>query len=355
MKSFEIAGRRIGEGEPCFIIAEAGVNHNGDPALAHQLIDVAADAGADAVKFQTFKAESLVTETAPMAAYQEANTGVSESQYAMLKRLELPEAAYADLLEHCKRRNILFMSAPFDEASVDFLDPLMPAFKIPSGEITNWPFLEYIARKGKPMIVSTGMCDLGEVEDALGVIRAAGADQIALLHCVSNYPAAAEELNLRAMATMRTAFNVPVGFSDHTLGLEACLAAVALGAPIIEKHFTLDKNLPGPDHKASLDPVELSALVRGVRAVEAALGDGIKRPTPGEKSSRELGRKSVVAVQNIPAGTVITREMLAMKRPGTGLAARDLPEIIGAKSNRNIAAGSLIQRHQINLSEEKHD
>lgn len=341
--SIEIGARRVGAGQPCYFIAEAGVNHNGDMALARQLIDAAAAAGADAVKFQTFKAEKLVTATAPKAAYQQQNMGGSESQFEMLKRLELLPDMHQELQHYCAAQGIAFLSTPFDEDSADFLESLgVAAFKIPSGELTNLPFLQHLARKGLPMIVSTGMSYLSEVEAALHSIQAAGDPPLILLHCVSNYPAAAEDSNLRAMHTLHTAFNVPVGYSDHTLGLEVPLAAVAMGAVLVEKHFTLDRTLPGPDHAASLEPEELRALVAGIRKVEAALGDGIKRPTPAELDTAAVARKSLITAQAIPAGAEITAAMITIKRPGTGLppAMRDF--VLGRRAARDLAAGEVI-------------
>ncbi len=343
MKSIDIGTHIIGLGQRTFIIAEAGVNHNGDLNAARQLIDVAQQAGADAVKFQTFKAEQVIAPHAPKAAYQLENTGTTESQLDMVKRLELSFDDFAGLHRYCQDRGILFMSTPFDYESADFLDRLgLPIFKVPSGEITNLPFLAHIAAKHKPLIVSTGMAYLGEVETAVRTIADAGNPDIALLHCVSNYPAAPADANLRAMQTMAAAFDVPVGFSDHTLGLEVPLAAVALGACIIEKHFTLDHNLSGPDHRASLEPDALAALVRGIRTVESALGNGRKVPTASERNTAEVARRSLVAACDIPAGTVVTRDRIAILRPGTGLAPAMLDYVIGKQARTHIPAGTLI-------------
>ncbi|MEA2031577.1 MAG: N-acetylneuraminate synthase, partial [candidate division Zixibacteria bacterium] len=249
-----------------FIIAEAGVNHNGNLELAKQLVDIAAKAGADAVKFQTFKAEKVVTPDSPKADYQLQATEESESQYEMLRKLELSHEQHVELMSYCRKQKIIFMSTPFDRESADFLYELsVPVFKIGSGEITNLPFLEYVSGKGKPVILSTGMSYLSEVDEAVKVVRKAGCERFVLLHCVSNYPAAAQDVNLQAMHTMATAFQVPVGYSDHTLGIEVSMAAVALGACVIEKHFTIDRTLLGPDHQASLEPDELSAMVKGIR------------------------------------------------------------------------------------------
>ena len=327
-----------------FIIAEAGVNHNGDMQLARQLIDAAAEAGADAVKFQTFKAERLASAQTPKCEYQKRASGPSESQLDMLRRLELPQAQHKTLMQHCRKRGIQFLSTPFEEESAKFLHKLgVPLFKIPSGEITNLPYLEYVARFGRPMIVSTGMSSLGEVEAAVHAIQTAGNQNIALLHCVSNYPAGPENVNLRAMHTMQQAFGLPVGYSDHTMGLEVALAAVALGAQIIEKHFTLDRNLTGPDHAASLEPNELKALVYGIRSIELALGNGLKVARSSESDTLAVIRKSLVAKRRIPAGKLLTSDMIAIRRPGTGLAPALRPYVIGRKAKDDIPAGEVIR------------
>ncbi len=340
---YQMSGRIIGANQPCFIIAEAGVNHNGDLDLAHQLIDVAIDVGADAIKFQTFRAEHLSTADAPKATYQLETTNAGESQFEMLRRLELDAAAHAALIAHCRDKHMVFLSTPFDEASADLLETLgVSAFKTPSGEITNLPYLSHVAHKNKPMIVSTGMAFLGEVETAVRTIEATGNNALALLHCVSNYPANPADINLRAMLTMARAFNVEVGYSDHTPGIEVALAAVTLGACIIEKHFTLDQNLPGPDHQASAEPAELAALVRGIRIVEAALGDGRKQPAASEANTAAVARKSLVAAYDIPAGTALTETMIAFKRPGTGLPPAMREYLIGRVTRRAISAGTLL-------------
>lgn len=338
-----IGNRSIDEARPAFIIAEAGVNHNGDLAMARRLVDVAAEARADAVKFQTFKADRVAAPSAPKAAYQSLTTGAGQTQLDMIRGLELPHSAFTELSGYCSRRGILFLSTPFDLESLDFLDQLgVPAFKIASGELTNTPFLECVARKGKPTILSTGMAMLREVEEALAVFFAAGNRELALLHCVSNYPMAPEHANLRAMKTMSDAFGVPIGFSDHSEGIEISLAAAALGARIIEKHFTLDKTLPGPDHRASLEPGELAALVRGVRIVESSLGHGRKEPAPGEADTASVARRSVVAAQDIAAGSVISRDMLDCLRPGTGLPPSRLSGVVGRRAKAEIKAGAMI-------------
>ena len=339
-----IGTRSVGFGAPVFIIAEAGVNHNGDLHLAKKLVDAAAEAGADAVKFQTFRAEELVSAAAPKARYQEETTGRDETQLEMIKRLELSAEAHWKLNEHCKSRKILFLSTPFDPQSADLLENLnILAYKVPSGEITNWPFLEHIASKRKPVILSTGMSDLSEVEGAIRVLRSAGCSELAVLHCTSSYPASAANSNLRAMHTLAEAFQVPVGLSDHTIGIEIPLAAVALGGCIIEKHFTLDKSLAGPDHQASLEPNELRLLVSAIRNVESAMGDGIKRPNPSEEDVRNVARRSILARQVIPQGALIEKEMLVFKRPGIGIPPSKLSTVVGRRAARKIPADTLIQ------------
>lgn len=338
-----IGDRRIGPANPCFLVAEAGVNHNGDPEAALRLVDAAADAGADAIKFQTFTVDRLTTKMAPKADYQKWTTDPMESQYEMLQRLELSEAAHRRLVERCRLRGVLFLSTPFDEASADFLERLaVPAFKVPSGELTNLPLVAHIAAKGRPMIVSTGMADLGEVEAAVRTVRATGNDQIVLLHCVSSYPAEAASVNLRAMATLASAFGVPVGYSDHTQGPAVALAAVALGACVLEKHFTLDCRLLGPDHAASTEPEDLAALIRAVRQVEASLGDGRKLPAVEERTTALAARRSLVAACDIAPGSVLTEAMVALRRPGTGLPPAMRPYVVGRTARTAIPAGTPI-------------
>jgi N-acetylneuraminate synthase len=313
-----------------YIIAEAGVNHNGSLDLAFKLIEAAKDCGADAVKFQSFRADLLATRSAHKAAYQERTTQKSESQFDMLKRLELDAEAHQKLIAHCKQTGIEFLSSPFDEASADLLDTFgIASFKVPSGEITNLPFLEHIGRKRRPVILSTGMSTLGDVEDAVRVLRSAGVSQLTLLHCVTEYPAPYAEVNLRAMNTLKCAFNLPVGYSDHTPGIDISIAAAALGAEVIEKHLTLDRSLPGPDHAASLEPAELKEMIASIRRVEQALGTGIKAPTACEIPNISVARKSVVAARTLPAGHQLTAKDLTIKRPGNGLAPKLLPELVG--------------------------
>jgi N,N'-diacetyllegionaminate synthase len=328
------------------IVAEAGVNHNGDAALAHRLIDVAADAGADLVKFQTFSADRLVTTTAGKAEYQQRTGGAGESQHAMLRRLELSREMHLELIEHCKARGIRFFSTAFDLESLRLLVDLgADCFKVPSGEITNLPYLRLMGSYGKPVILSTGMCTLGEIEAALGVLEQSGTprDRITVLHCTTEYPAPMDEVNLRAMLTIRDAFGVKVGYSDHTLGIEVALAAVALGASVIEKHFTLDRTLPGPDHAASLEPAELVALVSGIRNIERALGSVHKAPAPSEVRNKSVARRSLVAACAIRAGEVFTEANLAVKRPGTGISPMSWDQVIGRKAPRDFRADELIE------------
>lgn len=341
--TIDVAGQQIGPGYPCFVIAEAGVNHNGDLNSAYRLVDTAILAGADAVKFQTFKAAALASPNAPKADYQKHGTDSAESQYEMLRRLELSTQDHEALFRYCQRRGILFLSSPFDEESADFLETLgVAAFKIPSGEVTNPLFLAHVARKGKPMIISTGMAYLGEIETAIRTVKQEGNNNLILLHCVSNYPADPVNVNLRAMQTMRTAFKTLVGYSDHTMGIEVALAAVAMGACVIEKHFTLDRGLPGPDHRASLEPDELATLIEGIRKIELALGHGRKEPAASELNTAAVARKSLVAAQDIVAGTVLTESLLAIKRPGTGLPPVLRPSLVGRVAAQDIAAGTLL-------------
>jgi N-acetylneuraminate synthase/N,N'-diacetyllegionaminate synthase len=342
MREIKVADRVIGEGHPCFVIAEAGVNHNGRPDLARKLIDKAKGVGADAVKFQVFSAEEIVTRTAKKAEYQKRGTGEG-TQYKMLKRLELSEDDLEGLAQHAEKRGIIFLASAFDEKGADLLERLgAPAFKIPSGEITNFPLLKHIAGKKKPIILSTGMSTLGEVWEALEVIRKEGTNDVVLLHCVSNYPAKVEEVNLRAMGTLRRVFGLPVGLSDHTVGITIPIAAVAVGAAVIEKHLTLSRKLPGPDHSASLEPDEFREMIAGIREVERALGDGIKRPTESEERMKKIVRKSIVAKVHIPKYTVITEQMLSIKRPGTGLEPKYLKEVIGKRARKEIEADEII-------------
>ena len=327
------------------IIAEAGVNHNGDIDMALRLIDIAAEAGADFVKFQTFSAERLATRTAGKANYQMATTGDEESQFDMLRRLELNSEAHQALVAHCALRKIGFLSTGFDVESLDFLIGLGIAMvKIPSGEINNLPYLRHAGRLGKPVILSTGMATLDEVGAAIAVLEQAGTRRadITVLHCTTEYPTAIGEVNLRAMMTMRDIFRVRTGYSDHTLGIEVAIAAAALGATVIEKHFTLDVALPGPDHRASLEPEQLKAMVSAIRHIEIALGDGIKRPTLSEAKNKPIARKSLVASQAIKAGEVFSAQNITAKRPGTGISPMHWDEVIGQVAQRDYKGDELI-------------
>ena len=327
------------------IIAEVGVNHNGDLALARQLIDVAAVAGADLVKFQTFTADRLATRTAQKADYQNRTTTSTESQHEMLSRLELTDAMHHELIAHCATRKIDFFSTGFDIESVDLLVRHgQNHFKIPSGEITNLPYLRHIGRLGKSVILSTGMANLGEIEAAIDALEAAGTPRamLTVLHCTTEYPTPMAEVNLRAMLSIHAAFGVAVGYSDHTQGIEVAIAAVAMGATVIEKHFTLDRNLPGPDHKASLEPAELNAMVAAIRNIEVALGDGIKRLTTSEARNRPVVRKSLVASRAIKSGALFTAENITAKRPATGISPMRWDEVIGKTALRDFGPDELI-------------
>lgn len=319
-----------------FIIAEAGVNHDGSTEKALRLVDAAARSGADAVKFQTFRADALAVPDAPKAEYQKKRGGEETTQRDMLARLELDRASFDRIAARCAERGILFLSTPFDEQSVDMLVAMgVSMIKLPSGELTNHPLLSHAAKTGKPLILSTGMSTLEEIEDALAAIRRAGGPPVALLHCVSQYPAPLEAVNLRAMAAMRDRFSVPIGYSDHTEGIAVPVAAAALGAAIIEKHFTLDKRDPGPDHAMSLEPDELAAMVAGVRAAAAALGDGVKRPHACELELRGVARRSLVYARDLEKGSALRPEDLAAKRPGTGISPARRDEFVGKTLRRD--------------------
>jgi N,N'-diacetyllegionaminate synthase len=331
------------------IIAEAGVNHNGSLELALRLVDAAKASGADAVKFQSFRADLLATPSAHKAAYQERTVSSSESQFEMLQRLELDAEAHRRIIEYCKEVGIEFLSSPFDTESADLLESMnVSMYKIPSGEITNIPFLEYLSRKGKPLILSTGMSTLGEVEEAVHAILSAGPVQLTLLHCVTEYPAPYPAINLRAMHTLKQAFGMPVGYSDHTPGIEIAIAAAAMGAEVIEKHLTLDQLLPGPDHAASLEPHELKQMVTAIRHVESALGDGIKRPAACELSNITVARKSIVAARSLPQGHQLSHQDLSIKRPGTGLRPKLLASVVGHTLRTSIEKDELIEWGHLN-------
>ncbi len=328
-----------------FVIAEAGVNHNGSLALAKQLIDVAADAGADAVKFQTFRAELLVSRQAKKAEYQLQTTDSEESHFEMIKRLELDANAHHALIAHCQARGIAFLSTPFDSASVDLLAAMgMTMFKVPSGELTNLPYLRHIAHVAKRVILSTGMAKLGEVESALAVLLEAGLTRhdVAILHATTEYPCPIDEVNLRAMQTLKAAFATDIGYSDHTQGIEVPIAAVAMGATVIEKHFTLDRTMEGPDHKASLEPGELLAMVQAIRNIERALGDGIKQASPSERKNIDIARKSIVAARSIRRGDKFDASNITAKRPGHGISPMRWDEVLGQLADRDYEADELI-------------
>lgn len=358
----KIKNRIIGEKNPCFVIAEAGVNHNGDFDLAKKLIDEAKKAGVDAVKFQTFQAEKIVTPDAEQAEYQSKNIGQKESQYSMLKKLELSYDNFRELKKYCDQNDIIFLSTPHSsKEDVDLVSEICPAIKVGSGDLTNLPILKYMASKNLPVILSTGMADLEETREAIDAVLPIN-KQLIILHCTTNYPTPFNEVNLRAMATLKKEFNLVTGYSDHTEGIKISLAAVSLGASMIEKHFTLDKNLPGPDHKASLEPKELKDLIEGIRniekrlsegenpeeiikelKVEESLGDGIKKPNPSEMEVAKVARKSIVADMDIKEGEIIKESAITIKRPGTGLKPKFFNEIIGKKAKKDIKKDELIK------------
>ena len=324
-----------------FIIAEAGVNHNGDIKLAYQMIDVAKEASADAIKFQTFKAKNLVSKNAEMASYQKGNIGKTESQLEMIKKLELSYQDFKKLKDYCDKKKIIFLSTPFDLDSIDFLKTLdIPLWKIPSGEITNLPYLEKIAETKKEIVLSTGMATLKEIEEALNFLKSC--EKLTLLHCNTEYPTPMKDVNLTAMNTLKEVFNANVGYSDHTLGIEVPIAAVTLGATVIEKHFTLDKNMEGPDHKASLDPIELKAMVQGIRNIETALGNGVKEPSPSEFKNKPIARKSIVAKAKIMQGEVFSANNLTVKRPGNGISPMEWYDVIGRIASKDFEEDELI-------------
>lgn len=327
-----------------FIIAEAGVNHNGSLDIAKQLVDKAVEAGVDAVKFQTFRAENIVCKAALKAEYQMNTTDTEESQFDMLKKLELSSRMHEELLQYCIQKNIQFLSTPFDIDSVEYLDKLgISIMKVPSGEITNYPYLKKIGETKKKVIISTGMSDLREVEDAIKVLCENGSEEIVVLHCNTEYPTPYEDVNLKAMITLKERLNVEVGYSDHTLGIEIPIAAVTMGASVIEKHFTLDKNMEGPDHKASLEPEELKAMTLAIRNVEKALGTGIKVPSDSEKKNLAIARKSIVAKKKIFKGDLYTEDNLTTKRPGNGISPMHWEELIGKTANKEYNIDELIE------------
>jgi N,N'-diacetyllegionaminate synthase len=329
-----------------FIIAEVGVNHNGSLEIAKKLINASKDCGVDAVKFQTFKADKLVSKKAQKAEYQKNNTNSNESQYEMIKKLELTDEDHKELVSYCNEKEILFLSSPFDLDSIDLLDHLgINIFKIPSGEITNLPYLQKIGKLNKNVILSTGMADIGEIEDALDVLVENGTERekITILQCNTEYPTPYEDVNLKAMLTIKNTFDVKVGYSDHTKGIEVPIAAVALGAEVIEKHFTLDRNMEGPDHKASLEPDELKLMVVAIRNIDKALGNGIKKPSKSELKNKPIARKSLVAIKRIEKGELFTEYNIGIKRPGTGISPMRWDEVIGKFSSKVFDRDDLIE------------
>lgn len=340
-KIIKIGSKKNGKNQPVFIIAEAGVNHNGSLNLAKKLVDIAKKAGADAVKFQTFHAEQIVSFRAKKAEYQ--NRAKGRTQYEMLKKLELSFSDFQKLKKYCDKKKIIFLSTPHSEDAVDFLNSLVPAFKIGSGDLTNLPILEKIAKKKKLIILATGMSTLKEIREAVKTIKKAGNNKIVLLHCTTNYPCPIEEVNLKAMQTLKKEFNLPVGYSDHTLGIIVPIMAAAVGARVLEKHFTLDKNLSGPDHKASLSPKELEDMVKMIRSAEKALGNGIKKPNKNEEKIKKIARKSIIAKKDIKKSNKINRDMLVIKRPGTGILPKYIDRVVGKIAQKNIKKDSLIK------------
>lgn len=340
----EICSREVTEVNRVYIIAEAGVNHNGSIEIAKQLIDAAVQAGVDAVKFQTFKTESLVCKDAKKAEYQTETTDKAESQFEMLKKLELTVDMHKELIEYCKQKNVAFLSTPFDLESIDLLEQLgMEVYKIPSGEITNYPYLRKIGHTGKKVIMSTGMSSIEEVRQAVKVLRENGSKEVVVLHCNTEYPTPMSDVNLKAMLTLKEELGLEVGYSDHTKGIEVPIAATALGATVIEKHFTLDKNMVGPDHKASLEPEELKQMVQAIRNIEKALGDGKKEPSQSEKKNIQVVRKSIVAKCDISAGETFSENNITTKRPGTGINPMNWEKVIGKKAKKNFKVDELIE------------
>jgi len=338
----KIGNKLIGEGQPCFIIAEAGVNHNGSLELAKKLIDAAKESGSDSIKFQTFKSERIATADAEMAKYQKENTGKEEAQLEMLKRAELSYGDFRELKKYCDEKGIIFLSTPHScNEDVDLVAELCPAIKVASGDLTNIPLLKYIARKNLPIILSTGMSAMEEVENALEAVKKEGNDKIIILHCTNNYPCPINEVNLRAINTLKEKFKLPTGYSDHTEGINISTYAAAAGACVLEKHLTLDKNLPGPDHKASLEAEDLKEMVLAIRNLERALGDGVKKPAESELETAKIARKSLVAQKDIKKGEAIREGMITVKRPGTGIPPGKMNEIIGKKAARDIKKDSL--------------
>ena len=325
------------------IIAEAGVNHNGDIKIAKKLIEEAKRCGADIVKFQTFNPSKLASKSSEMANYQKENLGIEESQKAMLSKLALTSKEFIQLAEYCSSLDIQFLSTPFEIDSIHFLDNLQSIWKIPSGEMTNYPYLIEIAKTGKDIILSTGMSTIEEIRETVNVLNSNGAGEITLLHCTTEYPTPMKDVNLKAMVTLKNEFGCKMGYSDHTKGIEVAIAAVAMGAEVIEKHFTLDKNMDGPDHKASLEPDELMSMVNAIRNIEVAMGNGVKRPADSEKNNIAVARKSIIAAKPIKAGEMLTEENLTTKRPGTGLNPMRWKEVVGTRAVRDFDEDELIE------------
>lgn len=347
MKTIKISNKLVGENQPTFIIAEAGVNHNGKLEQAKRLVDVAVEAGADAVKFQTFKSEGVVTAGLNSADYAKKNIGKDVGQLEMIKSLELNYKDFVSLKNYCDKKEIIFLSTPHSFDAIDFLEDLVPAYKFGSGDITNIPALRHAAKKGKPIILGTGMSTLDEVGYAINAIKSEGNEQIIALHCTTNYPCPLEDVNLSAMITIQRELDCLVGYSDHTLGLSVPIIATAMGAAVIEKHFTIDKSLPGPDHKASLEPDELKSMIKEIRKTEKVLGSFDKKPTKSEKKIMNLVRKSIVTKKDIEKGSIVSEDMIVIKRPGTGLNPSDLDKIIGKKARRYIAKDEIFQLNMV--------
>lgn len=327
-----------------FIIAEAGVNHNGDIEVAKKMIDVASESGVDAIKFQSFKAENLVCKNAEKAEYQKQTTDSEETQFEMIKKLELDQSKHEELIKYCNEKGVMFLSSPFDLESIDLLNSLgVEIFKIPSGEIENVPYLEKIGQLNKKVILSTGMCSLADIEFAINILKNSGTNDVTVLHCNTEYPTPMKDVNLSAMNTIKEAFKIKVGYSDHTKGIEVPIAAVALGAEVIEKHFTIDKQMEGPDHRASLDPAELKAMVKSIRNIEVALGDGVKKPSSSETKNIGIVRKSIVAGRRINKGEIFTEENITVKRPGNGVSPKMWHEIIGETALKDYCEDELIK------------
>lgn len=346
-KIIQLGSKRIGDKQPCFIIAEAGVNHNGRLSTAKKLVDAAVSAKADAVKFQTYKAEGVVTEKTAPAPYAKKTIGRNLSQLEMIKHYELTYDEFRRLKQYCGKKKIVFLSTPHSFDAIDFLEDLVPAYKFGSGDLTNIPALHYAARKHKPMLLGTGMATLNEVRTAIRTIHNCGNHQVIALHCTTNYPCPLTEVNMRAMLTMQNTLNCLVGYSDHTMGITVPVMAAALGAMVIEKHFTLDRTMPGPDHTASLEPQELAEMVTAIRNVGTALGSYAKKPTRSEKEIMKLVRKSIVANQVIKKGVRITKDMLTIKRPGTGLSPAQITQILGKRTKKHIPKDQLLRLHMV--------